>query len=299
MKILVIGAAGNVGEAITTVSIAQNACTDMVLQDIDLDKLDGLVEDVRDGETFHGIRVHAFKDVEDYDTVDLVVISAGARQGSGESRLELLSRNRAIMTSILTPLVPRLKPTALVLVVSNPCDVLTQIVLEISKLSPQRVFGSGTLLDTGRFRRHLAQQLPGGPSARHVHAFVLGEHGDTSVACATYAVCGANRLIIDDATLKEAHARAIGGAQTIIEKRGYTNIGIGFAVAYIAKAIANDTRIVIPLSVNTKEMLGVDACVSLPCVIGRAGVLHVLPVCDNEREQVTASARFMAETFKT
>jgi len=230
---------------------------------------------------------------------DIIVVTAGARQRPGESRLDLVSRNARIFASIIPPLVAR-SPAALLLVVSNPVDILTAIAARLAGLPRGRVFGSGTYLDSSRLRVDLSTQL--GVSPQSIHANILGEHGDSSVAVASVANLAGGRFA--DTTLTpelwgELHSRVVGAASQVIALKGYTNWGVGAAVGALVGFILRDEKRVVPVSVAAAGAYDIedDVFLSLPSVLGRGGVERVVrvPLSQTEQEQLRKSAHSLAK----
>ena len=234
----------------------------------------------------------------------VVVLAAGVAQRPGETRLQLLERNAAVFASVI-PSVLAAAPDAILLVATNPLDVMTQIATRISGLPPARVIGSGTILDTARFRALLADRL--GVTPKSVHAHVVGEHGDSevllwsgaTVACLPVDRC-AERLkrpltAEDRAAIDEGVRRA---AYRIIDGKGHTAFGIGGGLSRIVAAIAGDERAVLTCSILNDDVLGVpDVALSLPRVIGAGGVLEtVMPdLSDEEAAALKRSAEVLKE----
>lgn len=233
----------------------------------------------------------------------MIIITAGARQRPGESRLALVARNAAIYRSILPPLVAR-SPDAILLIVSNPVDILTAIAARLSGFPAGRVFGSGTYLDSSRLRVALASEL--GVAPKSVHASILGEHGDSSVAVASMANVGGARFAdirMTDGAWAALHARVVGAAKHVIGLKGYTNWGVGAAVGALVGFILRDEKRVVPVSVAAKGTYGIeeDVFLSLPAVLGRGGVERVIrvPLSEAEHTKLHASARALAEVARS
>jgi L-lactate dehydrogenase len=232
------------------------------------------------------------------DGAEVVILTCGVGQRPGETRLQLLKRNADVFQAVI-PQVIRAAPTAILLVASNPVDVITYIVTKIAGISTDRVIGSGTILDTARFRTLLGESLNVSPKS--VHAYVLGEHGDSEVLLWSNAMVGGFGLA-DFARQKgiqvpsDVRSRIDDGvrraAYRIIDGKGATYYGIGAALARIVRAIRSDERVV--LTVSTRA-LGIadfpDVCFSMPRIVGAGGVLTTLvPTLSSEdREALTRS----------
>lgn len=277
-KVTVVGG-GAVGIAICTVLTAGDRCSELVIYDVDTKKLHGNVLDLQQAGNFHRVRISAANGWESTAESDVCVITAGARQMEGESRLSLLGRNAKIMASIVPPFCA-LSPDAVIIVVSNPCDIMAALCLKMSGFPPNRVFGSGTYLDSSRLRSTIAEEVGCSPS--RVHTLVVGEHGDSSVMVSSTATVGGVHVtdIISAARLKEMHKAVVCSAAEIIKAKGYTDIAVGFTVAAIVDMVLQDSRDVIPVSTSVQGMFGIDRPVflSIPCVIGAAGIEKKMPI---------------------
>ena len=232
----------------------------------------------------------------------VVILTAGVGQRPGETRLQLLGRNAAVFREIV-PAVLEHVPDAVLLVATNPVDVMTHLAARFAaeKGVPRaRVFGSGTMLDTARFRTLLGRRL--GVDAAHVHAHVVGEHGDSEVLTWSIATVGGLPLAdmaerhgvpFDDEVRKRIDAAVRGAAYSIIAGKGATYYGVGSALARAAEAVLGDQRSVLTVCSPEAEVAGVrDVTVSLPRVVGGAGVLETLPLVlpTDEEEALARSA---------
>ena len=228
-----------------------------------------------------------------------MVITAGAKQRSGQTRLDLASTNASVFKELVPALVD-LSPEAVMLVVTNPVDVLTWAALRISGLPPGRVLGSGTVLDSGRLRELLAARC--GVAVANVHAYIAGEHGDTEIALWSGASIGGVPLRswrppdsepLDDAELGDILDEVRGSAYRIIEGKGATNFAIGLAGLRILEAIQRDERRILPVSGLVEGVYGLhDVCLSLPRIVGRSGIAHTVtfPLDDVEVAGLRRSA---------
>lgn len=278
--------------------------SELVLVDTDRRKAEGEAADINHGVAFAKPCAVRAGDYADLAGCGLVIIAAGANQKPGETRLELLGRNRTILASIIDQLMA-VERDAVLLIVSNPVDVLTCMAQRLSGLPAGRVIGSGTVLDTARLKYLLGQRL--GVDARNVHAFIIGEHGDSEVAVWSSAnISGADlddfcRIAgLDDPTaaLHRIYEHVRDAAYTIIEGKGATYYGIGMAVRRIAEAIVRDERSVLPVSTRIDQHYGVDGiCLGVPSIVGRGGVQAVLdiPLSADELSRLQRSARMMRE----
>ena len=247
-------------------------------------------------------------DAGDYDAMagaNVVILAAGVSQKPGETRLELLGRNAEVFRTVVGE-VRRVAPDAILLVASNPVDIMTDIATRLSGLPPARVIGSGTILDTARFRWLLGQHL--GIAPQSVHAYVMGEHGDSEVLAWSAVRAGSVALNsfaaqVGAAITGDVRARIDTGvrraAYTIIEGKGGTWYGIGAGLARIVRAIARNEQAVLSVSIRTPEVEGYrDVALSVPRVVGRDGVIADLfpELDDGEHAALAESARILKET---
>jgi L-lactate dehydrogenase len=300
-KAAIVGA-GQVGMACAYSMLIQNTVDELVITDINQEKLVGEVMDLVHGLSFVEPSMIRAGSIEDCMDVDIVIITAGAKQRPGESRLDLVQRNVEIFKSIVPEIVKR-SPNAILLIVSNPVDIMTYVSLKLSGLPASRVIGSGTVLDTARFRYLLAQQLKLDP--RNVHAYILGEHGDSEVAVWSELHIGGssiNNLIPNwrdpevYEQLNQIYLRVKNAAYEIIQRKGATCYAIGLGVNQIVKAILHDQNHILTVSSLIKDFHGIDdVCFSIPAVVNRQGVerqISVFPDPD-ELEKLQNSARML------
>lgn len=294
----IIGA-GSVGAASAYTLAVSGLFSEVVLLDADEQKAEGEAADIAHGAALgRPCRVYAGK-YEDFVDCGLVILAAGANQRPGETREALLGRNREILRSILEQLT-RVNREAILLVVANPVDILTGYALSLSGFPPERVIGSGTVLDTARVKCLLGRRL--GVDSRNVHAFMLGEHGDSEVAVWSSAnisgadlddFCRAAGINAPGEMLSSLAREVTHAAYAIIERKGATCYGIAMAVRRIAEAIVRDERAVLPVSTLARGAYGIEGvCLGLPAVVGRRGVQGVLalPLSQEEKESLLASA---------
>ena len=290
---------GNVGAASAYTLAVSGLFSEVLLLDADMHRAEGEAADIAHGAALRRpCRVHA-GGYADFADCGLVILAAGTNQRPGETREALLGRNRAILQSILEQLTA-VNRDAVLLVVSNPVDVLTGYTLELSGFPAERVIGSGTVLDTARIKCLLGEKL--GVDSRNVHAFMLGEHGDSEVAVWSSAnISGADlddfclaAGIDDPESMLASLAREVTHtAYDIIERKGATCYGIAMAVRRIAEAIIRDEHAVLPVSTLARGAYGIEGvCLGLPAVVGRSGVSRVLdlPLSRDETERLLASA---------
>jgi L-lactate dehydrogenase len=227
----------------------------------------------------------------------LVIITAGAAQKPGESRLNLVEKNVSIMKQII-PKVLAFSPNAAICIVSNPCDLMTAIAAKIAgpSIPAGRIFGSGTCLDSSRLRSLLSKKLNIDASA--VSGYVIGEHGDSSVPVWSSVRVGGVPLLQQGQEPSQIHdnmhREVVNSAYDVIQRKGYTNWAVGLTGAYIGRAILDDTRQIMPVSTCVRGMNGIeeDVFISMPCSLGSSGVQHVinLPLTNLEQEKFRHSA---------
>ena len=289
-KVGIIGA-GFVGATAAYAMMLNGTCSEIVLIDRDEPRAKAEAADIAHGAPLaKGVRAYA-GDYKDLTGASLVVIAAGSNQKPGESRLNLLSRNAAILASIV-PQVVQAAPDAVVLLVSNPVDIMTSIARALHP-NPSLVMGSGTILDSARFRQLIGERA--GVNARYVHSYVMGEHGDSSVMCWSGALIAgmpvatfmSERQIPWDDKIKEGIAYDVrNAALAIIAGKHATYYGIGIAVNSLADAIINDRHAVFTVSGDSPFD---EVCLSLPRLVGRKGILETLMPPLNKDESVALS----------
>jgi L-lactate dehydrogenase len=303
MKVGIVGA-GMVGSTAGYALALTGTASEVVLVDMNRALALAQAQDIAHATPFHSATKVSAGGYDALEGAGVVILAAGVSQKPGEDRLSLLERNAEVFRSIVSAVLS-VAPDAILLVASNPVDIMTDIATRLSGLAPQRVIGSGTILDTARFRTLLGRHL--GISSQSVHAYVLGEHGDSEVLTWSNALAGsvsvasfaqqvgkplteAIRLDIDDNVRNAAYR--------IIEGKGATYYGIGAGLQRIVKAIALDQRAVLSVSMVTPEVEGiVDVALSLPRVIGASGVLADLfpDLDDGEHKALARSAGLIKE----
>lgn len=281
-KVVVIGS-GFVGASIAYATLIRGLCTELVMVDIDQEKAAGEAMDLSHGLPFVPpveIRAGGFESCEG---AEIIVITAGANQKPGETRLDLVQKNARIMRSILEQVV-LYERNAILIIVTNPVDVLTALARKITDLPPEHILGSGTVLDTARFRYALSQRC--GVSASNIHAYVVGEHGDSEVLLFSSASIAGSSL--DDFAKKDLEEEANAwreeiaaevrrAAAAIIQRKGATYYGIGLSCAQIMQAILRDEQKVLTVSSWLEDQyqdLGV--ALSVPSILGRHGIIRRL-----------------------
>ena len=280
-KVMIVGT-GNVGASIAfAITQQRTAVNEIVLTDIIAKDAEGEAMDLRDAlavaPSFVKISSGTYKDAKD---CDVVVITAGAAQRPGETRLQLLKKN----VNILKGMVEQIMDSGfngILLIVTNPMDILTYFALKFSGLPSERVIGSGTVLDSARLRQRTASYLNVNPKS--VHAYQVGEHGDSEVTLWSLADVGGQRVgeLLDEKTRKGISEFATGEAYQIIEKKGATYYGIASCVVQILNSILNDEMRVLPVS-SYDNFSG--TCFGWPTVVGREGAIRRLDIKISEKE---------------
>jgi L-lactate dehydrogenase len=293
-KVSIIGV-GNVGATAAYALTLSGIAREIVLVARDKKKALGEQLDLEHGLPFlDAVNISATDNYADTAHSDVTVITAGAAQTPGESRLELAAKNIAIIEEII-PKVVEHSPNGVIVLVTNPVDILTYKAAQITGLPHGKIFGSGTTLDTARFRMNLSEFLHLNP--RSIHAYILGEHGDSSFPVLSSASIGGQLLSahpsysVDKAT--EAFTAAKQAAYNIIAAKGATYYAIGVVISKIVRTILHDNKTILPVSVPLTDFYGInDVSLSVPCIVGRNGVEQVLKISlsDQEQESLRASA---------
>jgi len=286
--------------------LLQNVSSDVALIDMFENKLKGEMMDLQHGSNFlKNAKISASTDVSVSAGSRLIIVTAGVRQKEGESRLDLVQRNTDILKGIIPKLVEQ-SPDTTLLIVSNPCDILTYVAWKLSGLPKNRVIGSGTNLDSSRFRFLLAQRLNVAPTS--MHGWIIGEHGDSSVPVWSGVNIAGIRLreINPQAGLEgdsenwvECHKEVVNAAYEVIKLKGYTSWAIGLSCADLASAIFRNTNTVKAVSTLVKGIHGIDdeVFLSVPCVLNANGVTSIVQqkLSADEVAKLQASAKLMAE----
>lgn len=290
-KVVIIGS-GFVGASIAYATLIRGLCNELILIDIDQDKAEGEAMDLSHGLPFVPpveIRSGGFEECEG---AEIIVITAGANQKQGETRLDLVQKNAKIMQSILDEIV-KYERNAIILIVSNPVDVLTAYARKVTNLPPEHIIGSGTVLDTARFRYILSQRC--GINASNIHAYVVGEHGDSEVLIFSSAsiagspldfVCVNCQGACEKDWRDQVSAEVRGAAYEIIERKGATYYGIGLSCAQIIQAILRDEQKVLTVSSWLDDQYkGLGVAVSVPSILGSNGIVRRLELRMDDLEE--------------
>ncbi len=299
MKISIVGA-GKVGMAAAFNLVLRGLARELVLCSRDVERARGEALDLDHAQALLPTQaVIRAGGIEETRGSDLLIFCASVPLDPAESsRLLLGPGNVRLLEELLPPLL-EVSPEALVLLVSNPVDVLTWHALRITGLPPSRVFGTGTLLDSIRFRLALSHAT--GIHPDDLRAYVLGEHGESQFPAMSMAAAGAEK-IDDTPAVREMFQDVIHAGIDIFHMKGHTSYGIAAATTAIVESIALDEKRTMPLSVRIDGFCGVrDVCLSVPVVIGRAGVLRVLQPCldDSEVAQFRKSAELVRRTIES
>lgn len=277
-KVSIIGC-GRVGMSTAFSLLHSGVVNELVLHGRHKADIVGEELDLEHGIAFlHSAKVTATDSFADLADSDVVLFTAGASQKPGDTRLDLTEKNVAIMESIL-PEILRYAPNAIIILVTNPVDILTYKAYQLAGLPKGQIFGSGTVLDTSRFRFHLSEFLQVNP--RSIHAYVLGEHGDSSFPVTSQATVGGQPLSdfpnFSEKKVQDAYEKARKAAYTIIASKGATYYGIAAVLTQIVKTVLTNSRSVLPVSIPLHNFYGHSGvALSVPCVVGRRGVEAVL-----------------------
>lgn len=305
-KVVLIGT-GMVGMSFAYAALNQNVCDELVLCDINEEKAKGEAQDLNHGLAFSSSSMKIYQGgYEDCEDAEIVLICAGVNQKPGESRLELLQRNEKVFESIIHPVVDS-GFDGIFLVATNPVDIMTRITCKLSGFDPYKVIGTGTTLDTARLRYLLGEYFDVNP--RNMHAYVIGEHGDSEFTPWTQALLSTkpvldvimdNPHLYKQEDLEKISTNVKNAAQQIIAAKGATYYGIGMASVKIVQAILSNENAVLTTSVQLNGEYGEkDIFVGIPCVINRYGVSRTveLTLSDSELEQFHRSCAILRENF--
>ncbi|MBN2190217.1 MAG: L-lactate dehydrogenase [Candidatus Aureabacteria bacterium] len=293
-KISIIGC-GNVGIRCAYALVIKGIVREIILVDLDRNRAEGEAMDLNHGAPYVRPVEIAAGDYPDIQGSDIVVITAGAKQKPGQSRTDLVKQNVALYRKII-PEIMEYSPGSVLLVVSNPVDILAYAAYKISGKPHREVISSGTVLDSARLRFLLSRHC--NVDARNIHAYILGEHGDSEFAVWSKAMIGGmyfkeycpiceKRDCCDrDNELNGIFSEVRDSAYKIIEKKGETSYGIGLALVKIIQSVVNDTRSILPVSTLVEDYYGVnDVYMGLPSVVGSGGIKEVLKIGLDEEEQ--------------
>ena len=306
-KLTVVGA-GSVGTSIAYAALIRGSARQIALYDIDAKKVEAEVHDLAHGTQFTPTSVvTGGADISVAKDSSVIIITAGARQKPGQTRLELAGVNAEIMTKLVPDLLEQ-APNAVLVLVTNPCDVLTVVAQKVSGLPHGRVLSTGTLLDTSRLRWAIAQRA--GVSLSNVHAAMLGEHGDTEfpiwssasiaqIPLRNWTDESGERIFTEEVLASIAHD-TVHAAYEIIEGKGATNYAIGLAGARLVEAMLNDQRKIWPLSSVLTDYRGVsEVALSVPSLVSPSGIARTFefPMDAHEISLLNSSANAIRKTL--
>ena len=305
-KAAVIGC-GFVGSATAFTLMQSRLFSELVLLDVNMEKADGEAKDIAHGIPFAGqMKIYAGT-YDDAADAAIIIITAGANQKPGETRLDLVQKNTAIYQSIIPEIVKR-DFGGILLIVSNPVDILTYVALKLSGLPEKRVLGSGTVLDTARLKYALGEHL--GVDSRSVHSFIIGEHGDSEIAAwsSTHVsgiplneFCEMRGHFNHDAAMDAIAEKVKNSAYEIISKKQATYYGIAMSVKRICECIVRNERSILPVSAMMHGEYGIeDITLSMPAIVGIGGVETHVPIAlsEEEAEKLVESAKKLKEVAK-
>ena len=305
-KVVIVGA-GMVGMSYAYSLLNQSVCDELVLIDVNKTRAEGEAMDLNHGLAFAGASMRIYAgNYDDCRDADIVAIAAGVAQKPGETRLDLLKRNTEVFRSIIEP-VTASGFNGIFMVATNPVDIMTRITCALSGFNPRRVLGSGTALDTARLRYLVGEYLKVDP--RNIHAYVMGEHGDSEFVPWSQALL-ATKPILElgkeigpefSQRLEDIEDEVRTAAYKIIEAKKATYYGIGMALTRITKAILGDEHSVLTVSAMLRGDYGQrDVFTGVPCIINQDGIQKVLPLSltDEEMEKFARSCETLRESFE-
>ena len=306
-KVAIIGC-GFVGSSSAFALMQSGLFSEMVLIDADVNRAEGEALDISHGLPFaKPMKIYAGS-YEDIADAAIVIVTAGAGQKPGETRLDLVKKNVEIFKSII-PEIAKQDFKGILLIVANPVDILTYVAAKLSKLPQGRVFGSGTVLDSARLKYLLGEHLD--VDNRSVHAFIIGEHGDSEMAAWSSAnvsgiplndFCEMRGYFKHEESMKKILEEVKNSAYEIIEKKHATYYGIAMSVRRICEAIIRDEKSILPVSSIQKGEYGIEnVALSIPAIVGRDGVEKVVPIklSDTEKKELIKSAETLKNVLGT
>ncbi|MCE0558215.1 MULTISPECIES: L-lactate dehydrogenase [unclassified Motilimonas] len=297
--------AGNVGVAGAYAIYLQQLCSEIILVDLDKARAEGEALDLMHGQGITGrVKVKA-GDYADLVDCDVIIVTAGAAQKPGETRLDLLNKNAAIFKSITAEL-DHYAPNAIVVIASNPVDILTYIFQELSSRPNSKVIGTGTVLDTSRLKSLLSEHYDVDPAS--IHGYILGEHGDSEFAAWSTITIGGVPVVGNEVlgipysqqNIDQLYEQVKSAAYKIIAAKGYTNWAIGVVLAKLVSVLMSDRASVQPISVRLTGEYGIkDVCISVPAKIGIKGVEQIveLNLSKDELKKLRISADVLRDNL--
>jgi L-lactate dehydrogenase len=306
-KIAIVGGAGAVGSSAAYALMISGLASEIVLVDVNERRVEGEAMDLMHGAPFVRPVTVRHGGYAECAGAQIVVITAGAAQKPGETRLELVKKNTDILREMM-PQIASAASNAILLIVSNPVDVLTYAALQFSGLPPGRVVGSGTVLDTARFRALIGQRLEVDP--RSVHGYVIGEHGDSEVVVWSRATvaglpiaefCAQRNRPCPDQMQDEVAEQVRRAAYEIIDRKGATYYAIGLGIRHVVEAILRDQNTILTVSTLMDGQFGLSGvCLSLPCIVDHGGVEDILmpKLSEEELGALQHSAQVLKDTIR-
>jgi len=307
-KVTIIGT-GFVGSTTAYTLMLSGLISELVLIDVNKYKAEGEVMDLNHGMAFVSPVKIYLGDYSDCAGSDIIIISAGASQKPGETRIDLVHKNTAIFKNIISEII-KYNTDCILLVVTNPVDILTYVTYKISGFSKQKVIGSGTVLDTARFKYLLGEHT--NVDARDVHAYIIGEHGDTEVP--TWSLANIAGISMDDYCAKckrcdnatftrdEIYQNVKNAAYDMIDRKGSTYYAVALAIRRIVEAIVRDENSVLTVSSYLEGEYGLSGvCLSLPSIVNKNGMQEVLdiPLSDDEYSNLRKSGETLKKVIET
>lgn len=306
-KVSIIGS-GYVGSTTAYTLMIDGVVSEIVMVDLYKDKAEGDVLDMNHGMSFVSPVKISAGDYSDIKGSDIVIITAGVAQKDGETRIDLLKRNIKVFDAIIDSMMPYLDENTLILVVTNPVDILTYYTIKKSGLAAHRVLGSGTVLDTSRLKYQIS--LHTGVDSRNVHTYVLGEHGDTEVAAFSLTTiagmgvddfCKSCGKCLNHTNMDQIAIDVKNAAYEIIDKKGATYYAVALAVDRIVDSILRNENSILTVSSLLEDKYGInDVCLSLPTIVNRKGVdkQFMVPLSEEEEEALRQSAKSLKKQIK-
>jgi len=306
-KVAIIGC-GFVGSASAFALMQSGLFSEMVLVDVNRERAEGEALDIGHGMPLaKPVRIYA-GDYSDIEDAAIIVVTAGANQKPGETRLDLVKKNAAIFKSIMPEFAKR-NCQGIMLVVANPVDILTYLAIKLSGMPQNRVFGSGTVLDTTRLKYLLGEHLQ--VDSRSIHTFIIGEHGDSEFA--TWSTTNVSSVPLHDfcemrghhnheEAMKEIENSVRNSAYEIIKRKHATYYGIAMAVKRICEAIIRDEKSVLPVSSLMTSVYGIeDVALSMPAIVGKDGIECLIPekLSADEQSKLRESAKIIKDTINS
>lgn len=306
-KVAIVGC-GFVGSASAFALMQSGLFSEMVLIDVDKDKAEGEALDIGHGMPLaRPMQIYA-GNYDDAADAAIIVVTAGANQKPGETRLDLVKKNAAIFKSIM-PEFSKRQCQGIMLVVANPVDILTYLAIKLSGMPQNRVFGSGTVLDTARLKYLLGEHLS--VDSRSIHTFIIGEHGDSEFA--TWSTTNVSSVPLHDfcemrghhdheKAMEEIENSVRNSAYEIIKRKHATYYGIAMAVKRICEAIIRDEKSVLPVSSLMTSVYGIeDVALSMPAIVGKDGVECLIPerLSADEQSKLRESAKIIKDTINS